>query len=297
MRYYSSESIEFFIKNSESKTTNEWIEYFGCERGSISRWAKKYSVKVKKAEPIRFISEETKKKISKGRKEWLSQNPDKHPWRNSNKFKSKPCENVKRFLKKKSVNFVEEFSPEIQGRFFSIDIALPDKMIAIEINGNQHYEKTGELKPYYQSRHDLLEAGGWTVFQVHYSACFNLEKWGEFLNQIESLPSTREFDYFNYKPKKKTKENWQNNCECGNLKSSKAKKCITCIKKINQERVPSKDQLQNLYDSLPMTEIAKLFNVSDTAVKKWLGKMNILTENRRGFWAKKKSNLGTDGET
>ena len=29
--------------------------------------------------------------------------------------------------------------------------------IGIEINGNQHYERNGKLKKYYQDRHDHIE--------------------------------------------------------------------------------------------------------------------------------------------
>ena len=109
-------------------------------------------------------TEETKRKISKIRKKWLADNPDKHPWRCSKKFKSKPCEKVKEFFKKLSIMFIEEYPPNIPERNFSIDIAMPDKKIAIEINGNQHYERTGELKSY----------------------CFNLDKWSDFLNIIKN---------------------------------------------------------------------------------------------------------------
>lgn len=149
------------------------------------------------------LSEEHKKKVSEGRKKWLKENPDKHPWRSHNKFKSKPCEKAKEFLRSLGISFIEEFDPRIEGRNFSIDIAMPEKRIAIEINGNQHYEKTGELKPYYKEREMLLESNGWIVYQIHYSACFNLEKWSDFVNQLKNSPVKVEFDYFTYVPKKK----------------------------------------------------------------------------------------------
>ena len=185
---------------------------------------------------MKVHSEETKKIMSEKRKQWLFQNPDLHPWKNRDKFKSEPCEKAKTFLLSCGVSFVSEFSPQIEGRYFSIDIALPDKMIALEINGNQHYERNGQLKPYYQERHDLLTSHGWNVFEIHYSACFNLEKWVEFAKQIVEAPKVSEFDYFNYIPRNKKEKRWQNACECGKMKSSKAIKCINCSRRSPRRR-------------------------------------------------------------
>ncbi len=203
MRFDSPENIKFFIENAPSKTIKEWTAYFGCERATIERWKKKYQVNLKNGYGTTKHSVETKKKLSEQKKQWLQDNPDRHPWKNRDKFKSEPCEKAKEFLRQLGVSFVSEFSPQIEGRYFSIDIALPDKMIALEINGNQHYERNGQLKSYYQERHDLLTAHGWNVFEIHYSACFNLSKWAEFAKQILESPQIKEFDYFNYQPKKK----------------------------------------------------------------------------------------------
>lgn len=286
MRFDSPENIKFFIENAPSKTTKEWTEYLGCERATIERWKKKYKVLVKNAYGLTQHSEKTKAILSNKRKQWLKNNPDRHPWKNRDKFKSEPCEKAKEFLRSLGVSFVSEFSPQINGRYFSVDIALPDKMIALEINGNQHYERNGHLKPYYQERHDLLTSHGWNVFEIHYSACFNLSKWAEFVKQLVEAPTVKEFDYFNYTPKKKKENRWQNQCECGKLKSYKAKKCHSCT---YNRKIPSKDELQSLYDTLPMTEIAKLFHVSDSAIKKWMKKQGVSLEDRRGFWEKKRS--------
>jgi hypothetical protein len=171
------------------------------------------------------LSEEHKKKVSEGRKKWLKENPDKHPWRSHNKFKSKPCEKAKEFLKSLGISFIEEYDPQIEGRNFSIDIAMPEKKIAIEINGNQHYEKTGELKPYYKEREVLLESNGWIVYEIHYSACFKLEKWADFVNQLKNSPVKFEFDYFSYVPREKKKWFCIN---CGVGVKRNCKKCVDC---------------------------------------------------------------------
>lgn len=117
---------------------------------------------------------ESKRVLSERRKLYLAENPDKHVWKRSDKFKSKPCENIKNFLSSKNIIFVEEYSPSDE-RHFAIDIAFPDIKLGIEINGNQHYKSDGTLKDYYQDRHEFLENLGWIIIEVHYSLCFNTE--------------------------------------------------------------------------------------------------------------------------
>jgi len=117
-------------------------------------------------------SKKSKIQISNSRKKFLKENPDKHPWAKNTKFISKPCEYLKTILREKGIKFIEEFQPLLPNRFFSIDIAFPEKKIGIEVNGNQHYNKKGNLKPYYQNRHDLIENAQWNIIELHYSEVY-----------------------------------------------------------------------------------------------------------------------------
>lgn len=119
-------------------------------------------------------SEETKAKISKGRKEWLNKNKDKHVWKHNLKFLSIPCENLKTFFKDKKIKFVEEYTP-YEDINYCINIAWPDEKIGIEVNGNQHYKNDGSLRPYYKQRHDFLKERGWQIFEIHYTKCYNID--------------------------------------------------------------------------------------------------------------------------
>ena len=237
----------------------------------------------------RSMSEDTKSKISDKRKEWLKNNPDKHPWRNKDKHKSQPCESVKNFLRELNVNFVEEYMPNVEGRSFSIDIALPDKLIALEINGNQHYEKIGILKPYYQERHNLLESVGWTVYEIHYSACFKLSEWSSFVDRLNNTQTKVDFDYFTYVPKIKSK----NLCECGKVicrSSSKCKKCNGTTHKL--KHTPELDlinieDLQKRLWEVSTVQLAKEYGLSDKGLANRIKKLG-LTKPPRGYWAKSK---------
>lgn len=315
--------LEYFKENAHLKTRKEWGDFYNCGVETVSRWADR--LKVTPKIPVRQpISDEAKKKISEKRKEWMKNNPERHPWRNKNRLKSEPCEKVKEFLKSLGVQFIEEFQPEIEDRFFSIDIALPDKMIALEINGNQHYERDGRLKQYYQERHDLLEAAGWNVFEIHYSACFKIEQWASFVKQITDAPSKKEFDYFSYKPKEKQSN--YDTCSCGCQKCKQSIRCESCFKKrkpylikdeIKKERRkranpafdkchcgelkqfasnecsscflgkwPTPEEMQKAVWETPTWKLKERFNASDVAIAKFC-KRNGISKPPRGYWAKK----------
>ena len=123
----------------------------------------------------RVHSLETKQNLSKIRKNFLIENPDKHHWRTKEKHKSEPCERVKEYLRSLNIVFVEEWQP-LTNFAYSLDIAFPDFKLAIEINGNQHYNSDGSLKEYYQRRHDLIEQNGWTILELHYTVAYDLNK-------------------------------------------------------------------------------------------------------------------------
>jgi very-short-patch-repair endonuclease len=146
----------------------------------------------------------TKQKLSRRRIEYLASNPSRPAWKTHEKFKSIPCEKWKNYLKSQGIKFVEEFQPlRDLGRFFSIDIAFPDKKIGIEINGGQHYDTHGALKPYYQSRHDLIEGTGWTIYEIPYHIAFDEKLRAETTAAILGAPQKVVFDFTPKPPKAK----------------------------------------------------------------------------------------------
>lgn len=239
----------------------------------------------------RIVSEETKTKISNARKKFLKENPDKHPWRHKDKFQSKPCNLFKQKLLEHSIEFVEEYVP-LSHRAYSIDIAFPDRKIGIEINGQQHYQKTGELKPYYQKRHDEIKNDGWTLHEIHYSLV-----WNDVLLQqiIENIKSTKSFISFNYL--QYTKDRIRNNkkvCkDCGCDIHRTSIRCKKCNGKYRKNKMYNRNvrwideqTLQRLVWEKPLRDIAKDYNVSDVTIGKWCKKYNISVP-PTGYWIKK----------
>lgn len=130
-------------------------------------------------------TEEEKHRLSEKRKAFLRNNPDKHPWRmhRYDKFVSKPCEYLKNKLRELNIEFEEEVVMPQIGRNFSIDIFIPKLKMGIEVNGNQHYDSFGQLTPYYQERHDVIEQGGIKLIELPYTSCYHEET----LESIELL--------------------------------------------------------------------------------------------------------------
>ncbi len=276
------------------------------KEGLLVKRSREETFRLRSLKPAWRHTQESKNKLSLKRKQFLKDNPEKHHWRSQGKFNSKPCNNVKDFLKSSGISFVEEFDPQIEGRFFSIDIAIPDKMIAIEINGRHHYESNGSLKPYYQERHNLLESAGWKVFEIFYTACFKFEAWVDFVNYLKGSEVVKDFDYFNYVPKKEvikikmeknknpSKKSYKRasrkivkcpNCE--NLKHQHAKLCESCYR-MEQRKVtwPTKEELEDILTKLPMTKIGAKYNVSDNSIRKWCKYYGIETKGRK--WSARK---------
>lgn len=254
----------------------------GLSRGLVARRRKLLNLPINKI--IRTHSLETKIKMSNKRKKWLTENPDKHPWRNKDKFQSVPCENIKRILLDLNITFTEEYQPKISNRHFSIDIAFPDKLIALEINGNQHYDRDGKLKKYYQEREDILTSNGWTVYQIHYSHCFDMKYISELLAVVIHKKPVASIST-NPPILKESKH-----ClECNSIISTDTlhSLCMPCWR-IRSRKVqrPSKDELNQLIWSIPITQLAKRYSVSDKAIHKWCKSYEI-SKPPQGFWGKK----------
>lgn len=239
------------------------------------------------------LSESAKKNISEKRKIYLKNNPDKHPWKSKDKFKSEPCENFKRILRQYNFNFIEEFTPTFD-RNYSIDIVFPEKMIGIEINGNQHYERDGKLKKYYQDRHDHIESSGWKLYEIHYSLCFDEQYVFNLINRIYNEKNKIQFDYEKYIEKKLEKKNHYDFCICGQKKGKKSKSCVQCQRIKRRKAIrPTKDQLHYMIWNDSALQISKIFNVSDNAIKNWC-RIYKLNKPPIGYWEKIKHGHLTD---
>lgn len=257
------------IKKSAARTHARWCGHTLVKNLMIDVLCKCENIfKTKSCRGRKYCSNECSRKyslttelretLSLKRKNYLENNPDKHPWKNKNKKQSYPCKLFKEELIRQNILFEEELTP-IKGRYFALDIAFPEKRIAIEINGNQHYNADKSLKQYYQKRHDLFELNGWNVIELHYSIAYNYEKMLEVIEKLKNdCASSITYD-FSIERKEKKKNKF----------SSKEER--SAARKLSSQRI--EDYRQNILQSSPgkwgwVSRAARLSNVSHTSISR-----------------------------
>jgi very-short-patch-repair endonuclease len=125
--------------------------------------ALKFSYKLH-PERIRKWTEQEKQKASIKRKQWLESNKNKHNWRY--KSETYPEKIFREWLKSEDLEFIAEYTPDNFDRFFRIDFAFPTIKLAIELNGNQHYNPDGSFKKHHLERQHYIEEKGWRVLNI-----------------------------------------------------------------------------------------------------------------------------------
>ena len=102
MKYVTIDRFELEKYVSLGYNSQKIKELTGFSIASIRRRLKEFGLKIQQK---RYHTDETKKLQSEIRKKWLADNPDKHPWRSKDRFRSVPCQVLKDALKNNNVNF------------------------------------------------------------------------------------------------------------------------------------------------------------------------------------------------
>lgn len=215
---------------------------------------------------------ETKQKLSIARKKYLLNNPQDKCWHKRDSKDSIPCKKVKELLIKNNIQFIQEFEPLLHlNRLFSIDIAFPDKKVGIEVNGGQHYDTNGNLKPYYQERHDLIESAGWKLYEIPYNLAFNEIKMLELVNSILNTENKLTFDYLSYKPRAKKPKP---------LPKIYTEKSPNVNGHPTKYKYPPDNELKILAESMQLQDLEKHLNIPKKALWSYLNNKGIKTKKR-----------------
>jgi len=129
------------------------------------------------------LTDEHKKKISVSRTAYLKENPDKVPYvlNHYSKGKSYPEKYWKEILDNNNIQYEEEYRISL----YSLDFAIVDKKIDLEIDGDQHYLDKRIVESD-KRRTKYLEENGWTVIRVKWSDYqkLNLEERVMYVNNL-----------------------------------------------------------------------------------------------------------------
>jgi len=134
-------------------------------------------------------SDETKKKISEIRKEYLKNNPDKVPYLlNHSRNESYPEKYFTELFKNEKIEVIKKFRIGL----YELDFSIPHKKINIEIDGEQHYVDNKIVESDIR-RNRYLSDLGWITYRIRwseYQKMENIEKYkfiNELKNKIESV--------------------------------------------------------------------------------------------------------------
>ncbi len=201
-----------------------------------------------------------KQKLSEIRKNYLQTHPDKRAWQTHEYGKSVPCEQLKELLRNNNIEFIAEYEPLLhKNRFFSIDIAFPHIKVGVEINGRQHYDSNGNLTPYYQERHNLIEADGWKLYEIPYNMAFKHERMLADIKTLLTTTSKINFEYKLYIPRKR-------------------KEYISIRPNNIKYNYPKDDLLKEMATTMKLQDLSIKLNIPKKALWYHLNKRDILTK-------------------
>ena len=214
----------------------------------------------------RLHSDDTKRKISEIRKEFLKNNPNKVPYLLNHRYKETYPET---YFKEVLPNFIHQY--KIPETLYVADFANPIEKYIIEIDGEQHY-LDNKIVEHDIKRTNILESLDWKITRIRWSVFQKLT----FNEKYDIISKLNEYQIID----KSLLSNEEHKCiDCGKIIHKKSVRCISCnneIKNISQYRFNiTKEELEELVKTHSMTKIGKLYNVSSNAIKNRCIKLNI----------------------
>jgi len=129
----------------------------------------------------RSHTEETKNKIRDKRLKFLEENPDKVPYKlnHYSKGKSYAEQYWKIILESHNIEFIEEYPIGL----YSLDFAIVDKKVDLEIDGDQHHLDKRIVESD-KRRDSYLECNGWSVIRIKWSDYKKICNKKDYINEI-----------------------------------------------------------------------------------------------------------------
>lgn len=150
----------------------------GLPKPAVSEETRK---KLSERAKSRIISEETRKKISESRIRYLREHPDQVPYV-LNHYSNGPSYAEKywaEILEKEKIQHIKEHRVAA----YSLDFAILDSKIDLEIDGDQHYLDPRIIESD-KRRNEYLTNEGWTIIRVRWSDFCRMEDKPSFVRSI-----------------------------------------------------------------------------------------------------------------
>lgn len=261
-QYYNNDNFWNDVINKFNISERDLIK--GVKNGLFKTRSRSEKMKLILKRKPRYLSDETKQKISEYRKKYLKDNPDKVPYllnhyTNGASYPEKYFDDIlSKYIK---------YEKYYQIGIYQLDIAIVNKKIGIEIDGDQHYldKKIVESD---KRKNKYLKDQNWDLIRIKWSDYKKLQKEekekyiNDLVNYINGL--------INIKPEFEIKINF---CKCGNkiLKNSiSCRKCSQLNQKRKIENRPNKEQLLLDIKEFGYCGTGRKYGVCDNTIRKWL---------------------------
>lgn len=284
--YYDTQQVSWktVAKHFEINPNTLWR---ACKNNLLQTRTRSESIILDRKKNPRKHSQETKDKLSKQKKEYLLQNPDKVPYKLNHRHKKESYPET--YFKQ---CFKNAFIYQYRISLYELDFAHLSNRWDIEIDGNQHLYDLRIIE-HDQKRNTFLTNLGWTVIRIIWATFVPLpfvEKeqiiQSLLVNKIPQHDCLKIFEGDKNVSEKQfiLSTNSIRICpNCKNKKDAAAKMCCKCHSLINRTFArPEKQVLEELIINNTMQQIGTRFKVSDKTVSKWLKYYNITLPYKKG---------------
>jgi len=234
------------------------------------RKAKNEKLKIKGKE--RKHSEETKKKLSEIRINYLKQNPDKVPYKLNHSSKESYPE---KYFTELFENEGFGVSKKLQIGLYELDFYIPNKKIDIEIDGSQHYTDS-KIVESDKRRTSFLESEGWDVIRIDWAKYqkMNFEEKADYIKDLKNYINKLVFEKPTIIEKERLNKDYKY-CDCGGVKYRDSAMCINC-RNLNRKKKALYPNVEILLEEIKNSscrEVSKKYGISDTALNKHIKKI------------------------
>lgn len=235
--------------------------------------------KLRGASAGRTHTDETKKRISDIRKEFIRLNPDKTPYRMNHK--SKGQSHPEKYWQTVLENHGQVFSVEHRLGMYSLDFAFPELKVDLEIDGRQHFDDP-KVVTHDKARNENLIQFGWRVVRVVWYKYIKMSRPDKevfvqtILNQIHNGTEPL---FISPEPEYTHKVD----------NSAGHKTCVLKEKQVTHTRPPkfqvTPEEMTVLVNSMPLAKIGEHFGVSHSSIQKRCKKLGVPIK-PQGYWNK-----------
>ena len=208
-------------------------------------------------------TQSTKDKLAQLRKEWIKNNPDRHPWKLAHKSRgeSYPEKYFREWLEKEGLPFVQEYPYKT----YHFDF-LVNNVVDLEIDGSQH-KGWSKIVAHDLKRNKIVKAAGFIVKRISWPDYKKLpaENKGKYLSELKKFL-------------------------LGDRQKEVAIENVTSPAKLKKEDPRKRQALSMLKDGASYKEVGRTFGVSDNSVRKWI---ISLGENPKAYGRRARKNLLT----